>query len=103
MIDHSEFCFVHFLFRRLPWDQNCLLGWIGEEVFSSAMTAISILIALTFIALFVSLLFFNLAFYQMYRSQFENIDSMPQQIPLHGYVVKKLIFESILFHISAKV
>lgn len=93
---------VYWFYYRLPWDQNCLLGWIGEEFLTTIMVAMSVIVALTFLALFISFLFFNLAFYQIYRTQFEKIDSLPQSTQFHGYVVKKLLLESISFHISAK-
>lgn len=88
---------------RLPWDQHCLLGWIAEGIHNVLAIAAGLFVAMAFLTLFVSFLFFNQAFYQIYCSQFEQIDSMIRSTDaLRINKAKKLLAVTISYHISVK-
>lgn len=87
----------------MPWDQNCLSGWIIQGVYDTIAAAVMLFVAFIYSALFISLFFFNLAFYQIFREHCKKIDSLPLSTPFRTYQIKKkLVFESIEFHILAK-
>lgn len=87
---------------RLPWNQNTLFGWFAEAVYSVFAVAATLCIATPFLTLLISFLIFHRAFNKMYRLQFKTIDSMTLETPGQRLAVKRLIFESVSFHISAK-
>lgn len=94
--------FVFLSKNSLPLNQNRLSGWIVEEVYSSITSLAILFVALIYLTLFISFLFWNLAFYQMFREHCKKIDLLPESTPHRRYKIKKLVFESISFHISVK-
>lgn len=94
--------FIIIIYSRLPWDQNTLSGWFAEEAFSFLSTVSSLFIAMQFLTLFISFVFFHKAFYELYRLQFKKIDALVRSTSLQSYEIKKLLFETVSFHIAAK-
>lgn len=87
---------------RLPWNQNSLFGWFAEGVYTVFAIAACLCIATPFLTLLISFLIFHRAFNKMYRLQCKTIDSMTLTTPAQRLAVKRLIFESVSFHNSAK-
>lgn len=95
------FFFVKYL-SRLPWNQNTFLGWLAEQIFSTFFLGFFCLFAPLFLTLLVCVCNYHKAIYKMYRFKIANIDAVADFQPFPTDRVKKLMHESILFHISAK-
>lgn len=96
------FFFKQNYFCRLPWDQNTLIGWAAETIFSFCYSVSYCLIIPSLLTFFVSICNYNHAFYEIFRHQIVNIDSAADFHPFPIDRVKKLMSKSISFHVSVK-
>lgn len=87
---------------RFPWDQNTLIGWIMELIFNIVAATMYFIIASSFLILFFSICQYHGSFYKIFRLQIDEIDAAIAQQPLPTHRIKKLLYETINFHISAK-
>lgn len=87
---------------RLPWDQNCLSGWIVEGIYYDLSLAASLFIAMPFLMLFISFLSFHRAFNKIYHSQFKKMDALARNNAFRTYKVKQLLFETVSLEILVK-
>lgn len=94
---------ILFLFKfRLPWDQTTVLSWLFELVFGNAGRLSNWCLYLIFPTFFISICLFYQAFYKMFQAQIDQMDAIIEMKPFRVVKYKKLLCESIKFHISAK-
>ena len=86
----------------MPWDQNTLLGWMADALFSLPAVIAYCLTVPPLLTLFVSICKYHDAFYKMFCHQVAEIDALTNRQPLPTIRIKEIIRDSILFHISAK-
>lgn len=89
-------CFF-FFFLRLPWDQNSILSWMGESIFAIIGVGSYFIVILSFLTLFISICEYHYAIHKLYRCRINAIDDM-----VRNEDIKRSIYNSILFHASAK-
>lgn len=87
---------------RLPWNQKCVLGWIVETIYTETYTIAYLSVNPAFLTLFISFCHYHRAFYKMFELKFQKIDELIETKPNHKYEIKKMILDSISFHLSVK-
>lgn len=92
---------LFFLFR-LPWNQQSVLGWCFEVIFSFIASPCPLFITPIFATFFNSIREYNRAFYEMFHAQVNQIDEIIAKKPQRLDVIKGAINKTISFHVSAK-
>lgn len=85
-----------------PWNQHTLPGWTFLVFFSASTCTSYLFVIPAFLTFFISICDFHGAFYKMFQGQVNGIDRIAATKQHQSGDVKKLICESIVFHISAK-
>lgn len=85
---------INYLCERLPWNQNTILGWIGEIIFSLCMCSAYLTMNYGMLAFFMAIGEFHLAFRTHFQRLLLAIDRRSRQ-PIH---VKTILRDSIHFH-----
>lgn len=86
-----------------------MLNYVVEMMYNVIMPAYYVLITLTLLTLFISTCQYHRTFYTLFCAQIDEINEIhepehqeQQQQKQHRYDAKKLLKDSITFHISAK-
>lgn len=92
-----------FISFSLPWNQQILLGWVFEIIFTGFAGISYFLIYSTFLAFFIAICDFHRAFYEYFRATIDKINNIDF---LHGkdktQYIKLMLCKSIRFHTMAK-
>lgn len=87
---------------RLPWDQHSVEGWLMEVIFCLITVGFFVFVNPSFLTFFISICEYHRAFYKMFQGQINEVDVMVQMRPCQYQAVKKMLHQSISFHVSAK-
>lgn len=93
-----QFLFCILKFISLPWNQNTLLGYFGEMIFTLVSGESYLLFNGTFILLFVSICWHHQTFHEILQNSLHKFDSFDSKRNSHEFLC-----ELLHFHNAAKV